>query len=123
MTSSSLLLAAHNFRASYAAGGVSRIYDKLRFTHNPLVIVVGGVGHDQDAIILGKVFEWCARHSQIVLAAFANRRERGSVVADLSAFFLQQLNDGERGRLAHIVNGFVVSQLHTPELRSVQSLP
>src|SRR5947208_14487788 len=51
-TSSSLLLAANNFRASYAAGGVSCIYDMLRFTHNPPVILVGVVGHDQHAIIL-----------------------------------------------------------------------
>src|SRR5437879_11335947 len=118
MTSSSILLAAHNFRASYAAGGVSRIYDKLRFTHNPLVIVVGVVGHDQHAIILGKVFEWCARHSQIVLATFANSREIGIVVANLRPFFLQQFNDSERGRLAQIVNVLLRSEEHTSELQS-----
>src|SRR5438552_19107570 len=109
-TSSSLLLAANNFRASYAAGGVSRIYDKLRFTHNPLVIVVGVVVHDQHAIILGKVFEWCARHSQIVLVTFANSRDIGIVVANLRPFFLQQFNDSERGSLAQIVNVLLLGQ-------------
>src|SRR5712692_4249565 len=97
-------LAADNLWALDASSGVARINHELRLPHDALVIVVGVIGHDQDAVVLRKIFQWGTLHLQVVLAPLANGWEVGIVVADLRALLLQQFNDGQGGRLAQIID-------------------
>ena len=50
------LLAAHHLLALNPLGRVPSVHDQLRLFDNPLVIVVGVVGHNQHAIIFPQIF-------------------------------------------------------------------
>src|SRR5580704_18978809 len=67
-----------------AARGVARIHHQVGLAHDAYEIVVGVVGHNQHAIVLGQIVQRCALHLKVILAAFADSREIRIVVADLN---------------------------------------
>ena len=89
------------------------------FAHNLLVVVVGVVGNDQNAVVLTEVFERRALHLQIVFASASDEWEVGVVVADLGSFFLQQLDNRQRRRFAQIVNILLVGNAQHQNLRAI----
>ena len=115
-------LAVHDLVALDAASGVARIYHQLCFVDDLLVVVVGVVGDDEHAIVLAEIVERRTLHLQVVLAAAADEGKIRVVVADGRAFFLQQLDNRERGRLAQVVNIFLVGDAENQNLRSVDRL-
>ena len=58
-------------------------------------------------------------HLQVVLAAAANEGKVRVVIADHGTLFLQQLDDGESGRLAQVVNISLIgnAQHQAPSIR------
>ena len=52
----------HDFVTRDAARRVPRIDNKLSLTNDCGVVVVGVIGHDQDTIVLPKIFQLCAFH-------------------------------------------------------------
>ena len=88
-------LTVDDFVALDALGGVARVDDELRLLDDLGVVVIGMVGHDQDAVVLAKIVEGRAFHLQVVTPALADRREVRIVVTDLRTFLLQKLDDSE----------------------------
>ena len=80
------------------------------------------VGYDEHAVVLAEILKRSAFHLQIVLAAAPDKREVGVVIADRGALLLQQFDDGERRRLAQIVDVFLVRDAQNQHLRSVDGL-
>jgi len=65
-------------------------------TKVPSLRVVGVIGDDHDAVVSPEMIQLGALHLQVVPASLADEREVGIVVADLSAFLLQQFDDRQR---------------------------
>src|SRR5271165_2974717 len=107
-TLSSEQSAAHNLGAFNATGRIPGVDDQLSFADDVVIVVVRVVGDDQDAVVLAEILQFRALHLQVVLAAFANEWKVGIVIADLGSVFLQQFDNGERRRLAQIVDIFFV---------------
>src|ERR1039458_3395193 len=99
--------------------GVAGIDDQLGFGNDAAIVVVGVVGHDDDAVVLAEVFQFGALHLQVVFPAFSDEGEVGIVVANLRSVFLQQFDDGERRRLAEIVDVFFVGHAEDEKLRAI----
>jgi hypothetical protein len=49
---SASVLAMHNFTTFDPAGGVARIHHQLGLLHDAAIVVIGVVGHDDDAIVI-----------------------------------------------------------------------
>src|SRR5215471_6770273 len=77
------------------------------------------VGDNEDAIVSAQVVEWSALHLQVIFAAAAYFGKVGIVVADNGAFLLQQLNDGQGGRFAQVIDVSFVGHAEYQDLRSV----
>src|ERR1035441_3122118 len=102
--------AAHNLGRIDALGGVSCIDDQLRPLDDRLVVVAGVVGDDDGGVVLGQVVERSAGHIQVVVAAAAHGGKVRIVVGHDGAPLAQQLDDGQRGRLAQVVDVALVGQ-------------
>src|SRR5712692_3283772 len=113
-------LAAHDLWRSDSARSVAAIYYKLRFIHNARVIVIGVVGHDENAIVLAEVSKGRALHLQIIVPALADGGKVGVVVTHFRALGTQQLDNGERWGFTEIVHIFLVSHAQNQNARSIQ---
>src|SRR6185503_11077787 len=58
----SRFLAAHDLSALNAFGCVARVDHKVRLSHNLPIIVRRMVCHDDDCVILAKIFQRCVFH-------------------------------------------------------------
>src|ERR1022692_633888 len=113
-------LAMHYLGTVNPLGCVAGVDDQLSFADNLAVVVVGVIGDDHDAVVLAQLVQFGPLHLQIVLSSLSNKREVGIVVADLSAFLLQQFDDGERGRLAQIIDVSLVGHAQNQDAGPVQ---
>ena len=84
-----------NFWTFDAPGGIASVDYQLGLLDDAGIIVIGVVGHDDDAVILAQIFQLRALQLQVVFPTFADEWELGIVVADLGSIFLQKLDDGE----------------------------
>src|SRR5512143_1081598 len=75
-------LAADDFVALDALGGVASVDDQVGFLHDALVVIVGMIGDNQHAIVLSQVVERCTGHLQVVFASASDLGEIRVVVAD-----------------------------------------
>ena len=66
------------------------------------------IGGDPHGVKLLQVFKRRVGHLQLVLAAMSNVFKEWIVIADLRAFFLQQLDDSQCRGLAQIVDVFLI---------------
>jgi hypothetical protein len=80
------------------------------------------IGNDHDGIVLVEILEWRVDHVQGVVTSVANCGEVWVVVEDLGALFAKQLDDGERRRLAQIVDVALIGQAQDENLRSIDGL-
>ena len=103
-------------------GSVAGVDDEFRLLDDGLVVVAGVVGDDEDGVVLGEIVERRAGHVEVVVAAVAHGGEVGVVVGDDGALFAQQLDDGERGRLAQVVDVALVGQAQHQNLRTLERL-
>ena len=78
------------------------------------------VGDDEHGVVLAEVVERRAGHVEVVVAAVADGGEEGIVVGDHGALFAQQFDDGERRRLAQVVDVALVGQAEHQDLRSLE---
>ena len=101
-------LAAHNVIALNAFHRVAGIHHQGCVLRDPGVIVIRMICDDQHTVVFGDVGQRYAFHLQIVMAAFADKRKIGIVVADFSAILLQQLNNRQGRRLAQVIDVFLV---------------
>src|SRR5665213_697327 len=112
--------AAHNLLRIDPLGGVARVYHQLRPLDDRLVVVAGVVGDNDDGVVLGQrvqVVERGVGHIQVVVAAVAYGGEEGIVVSDDGSSLAQQLNDGQRGRFAQVVDVALVGHAKDQDLR------
>ena len=100
-------------------GGVSGVDDQFGLLDDGWVVVAGVVGDDEDGVVLAEVVERSAGHVEVVVAAVAHGGEVGVVVGDDGALVAQQFDDGERGRLAQVVDVALVGQAQDQDLRSL----
>src|SRR5579864_959464 len=117
----SMELAAHNLRTLKAFGGVSGVDHEIGLLDDCPIVVAGVVRYDDHGSVLLQVVEWRVGHLQVVLAAASHIFEVRIVVADVGAFFLEQLDDGQRRRFAQVVNILFICDAQDQDFRSVQS--
>ena len=80
------------------------------------------VGDNDDRVEVGQIIERSAGHIQFVVASAAYSGEVRIVVGDDSAFVAQQLEDGQRRRLAQVVDVALVGQAQDQDLRALDRL-
>jgi hypothetical protein len=112
-------LAADDFWGIDAACGVAGVDDELGVFDDGGVVVGGMVGDDDDCIVLAEVVERCVGHVKGVVTALTDGWEIGVVVGDDGTSFAEELDDGERRRLAQIVDVALVSEAEDEDLRAV----
>ncbi len=101
--------------------GIACVHYNLRFGNDALVVVAAVVGDDEDGVVLPQVLERRARHVEGVVTSMPHRGEEWIVVFHLGPRLAQQLDDGERGRLAQVVDVALVGQPQHQDARAVQA--
>src|SRR4051812_46373797 len=82
---------------------------------------MGVIGNDQHVVVLTEVFQRCASHIQVVVAASTNRGEVGIVVIDVRAALTELFNDSERRRLAQVIDVLLVGQAEHENAGTIES--
>ena len=75
-----------------------------------------------DGVVLGKIVERGVGHVQVVVTAVAYFGEVWVVVGDDGALFAEQLNDGERGRFAQVVDIALIGDAEDEDFGSIHRL-
>ena len=88
-----------------------------------MVVVIRVVSDDQDTVILAEVIQRRTGHLKVVFSSAADCGEIRIIVGNQGAIPLQFLNDGEGGRLAQVVNVFLVGNAQHQHLGAVKRFP
>src|SRR6185437_8159072 len=112
-------LTTYYFWGVDSSGGVSAVNDKLSLVYDGAVVVGGMVGDDQNRVVLAEVFEWSVGHVKRVVSAVAYRGKVRIVVKDICALFAEKLDDGERWRLAEIIDVALIGEPENENLGTV----
>ena len=80
------------------------------------------VGDDDNGVVLAEIVQRRVGHVERVVAAVADGGEVGIVVGDDCALLAKQFDDGERRRLAQVVDVALVGQAEDQDLRPVDRL-
>src|SRR5205814_7610355 len=100
--------------AAYAFGGVARIDHQARPLAQGAVVDVASVGRDEDTIEIAGPLQW---HRGDHVVSVAQRRDVTVGVGDLGSAPLQELDDVQRRRLAHVVDVAFVCEATDEDLR------
>src|SRR5579872_1889775 len=105
-----------------AASGVARVDDQLGRVNDLGVVVAGVVGGNDDAIVTGDGLR-VERHRLhvlvVIVAHLVKLREVGIVVVEFGAALLEQLHDLQRGRLAKVIDVFLVGDAEDEDFRAL----
>jgi len=100
-------LAMHDIITHYFFRRVERVDNEARFSDDLCAVVAGMIRNDEYAIVVFGLLYGSGLHSQVVFAPITNERDVRIVVGYFRNFVLQQLDDGQRGRLSQIIDIFV----------------
>ena len=80
------------------------------------------VGDDNYGVVLAEVVEGSIDHVEVVVAAVADLGEEGIVVGDDGALLAEQLDNGERGRFAEVVDVALVGEAEDEDFGALDGL-
>ena len=109
-------LATDKVRSGQPPGRVPAINHQLRLTHNPGIVVVRVVCDDENTVVLAKIVKRGRGHVEVVMPSAANLGMIWIVIKHFSTIGTQKFDDGERGRLAQIVNVFLIAHTKHQDL-------
>src|SRR5579871_465777 len=102
-----------------AARGVPGVHHEAGLGNDAGVVVIGVNGDDQDAVIVLHRVERNAVELEVVLAALGQDGEVRIVVGDFGALLLQELDDGEGGGFAQVVNILFIGDAQNQDASAV----
>ena len=102
----------HDFLAMFLHGvrGIARVDDQTCMAHNGGIVIAGMVRGNDDHVILCQGFrrEFHAFQAEIVFSHLRETRKIRVIVIDTRPAVLKKFHDSQTGRLASVVNIFLV---------------
>src|ERR1035441_2119844 len=115
-------LAVNNVSSNDALGGVAGVDHQLRFGHNARIVIACVVGDDEYGVVLAEILQRSAGHVEVIAPPVSHSREERVVVENFGSGLAEQLDDGQRRRLAQIVDIALVGKAENKYARTLHAL-